>query len=135
MIVATAPDRRVALWYLGGIAAAFVVFRLAGWLIAAAARSAPRPSRPVWRLAIGNLHRPGAPTAGSYCRSGWASASWSRWRWSRAIWRSRSIPGWPSARPADFFIDIQPDQLAGFAEIVRGVRAPASSRCRCCAAG
>ena len=36
--------------------------------------------------------------------------------------------------PADFFIDIQPDQLAGFERIVARSPAPASSRCRCCAA-
>src|SRR5205823_2549112 len=62
LIVSTAPDRRIALWYVGGAIAAFLLFRLAGWLVVAGARCLPRPARPLWRLALANLHRPDAPT-------------------------------------------------------------------------
>ena len=63
LVVTTAPDRRVALWYVGGAIAAFALFRLAGMIIVVVARRLPRPAQPVLRLALANLHRPGAPTA------------------------------------------------------------------------
>ena len=40
----------------------------------------------------------------------------------------------PVEAPAFFFIDIQPDQLAGFEALVRATPGHASTRCRCCAA-
>src|SRR5204863_3713862 len=59
LVVLTAPDRRVALWYVGGAVAAFALFRLAGALVVTVARRLPRPSRPGLRRALANLHRPG----------------------------------------------------------------------------
>ena len=47
---------------MAGAAAAFVLFALAGRLVQALARRAPRPRHPGLRLAVANLHRPGAPT-------------------------------------------------------------------------
>src|SRR5207253_9701652 len=63
LIVLTAPDRVQALWYVGGGLAAFGLFRLAGAVVVGAARLLPRPRGPLLRLALANLHRPGAPTA------------------------------------------------------------------------
>ena len=59
---ASAQDRVVALWFVGGAAAAFALFQAAGWAIVLAARKIGRPRRPTLRLALANLHRPGAPT-------------------------------------------------------------------------
>ncbi len=62
LAVFTAQDRRIALYFLGAIIVAFVVLRLVGIGIAALARRSPSFRSPVVRLALGNIHRPGALT-------------------------------------------------------------------------
>ncbi len=48
---------------LGATAAVLVVLLLIGLAVSRLARQAPRPRHPLWRLAIANLHRPGAQTS------------------------------------------------------------------------
>ncbi|MDP4823412.1 MAG: FtsX-like permease family protein, partial [Aestuariivirgaceae bacterium] len=52
----------VTVYYLGGLAAAFVLLAGLGVLVMAVARRLPRPSNATLRLAMANLHRPGAAT-------------------------------------------------------------------------
>jgi putative ABC transport system permease protein len=116
---ATAADRMVALWFAGGAIAAFALFRAAGAGIVLIARRLGRPRRPALRLALANLHRPGAPTANIFLSLGigltvLVAVALVEGNLAREV-RTRL----PAEAPAFFFIDIQPDQLAGFAEIVR----------------
>lgn len=61
LAVVASGDRRLALWFAVGAALCFLLFRsLAIGLVAAAGRL-PSPRRPVLRLALTNLQRPGAP--------------------------------------------------------------------------
>ena len=74
-IVLSAPDRRFALWYLGGALAAFALFRLAAW--ADRRRRAPRAASAPPAAAAGA--RQSAPARrrrprGSWSRSGSVSA-------------------------------------------------------------
>ena len=121
LIVATATDRKIALWYVAGALAAFVLFRLAGALVVAAARLLPRPARPLVRLALGNLHRPGAPTARIVLSLGIGLSVMSALVLVEGNLVVEIEDRLAEHAPADFFIDIQPDQLAGFAEIVHAV--------------
>jgi len=120
LVVLGAPDRRVALWYVGGAFAAFLLLRLAGVAVVAAAQRLPRPSRPLLRLALANLHRPGAPTARVVLSLGIGLSvliAIGLVEGNLAV----EIDGRLAERaPADFFIDIQPGQLADFAAIVQG---------------
>ena len=121
LVVLTAPDRRVALWYVAGAVAAFALFRLAGAGIVAVARLCPSPSRPAPRLAIANLHRPDAATARIVLSLGIGLSLL-----VAVALVDRNLTAEIETRlaeraPADFFIDIQPDQLAGLREIVRSV--------------
>src|SRR5205814_2138844 len=63
LAVASAQDRTVGLWFVAGAVAAFAVFRGAGAAVVIAARRLGRPRPLALRLALANLHRPGAPTA------------------------------------------------------------------------
>jgi putative ABC transport system permease protein len=119
LVVAAAPDRRVALWYVGGAIAAFALFQLAGMAIVAAARRLPRPSRPVLRLALANLHRPGTPTRRIVLSLGLGLSVLAAVALVQGNLAVEVETRLAEHAPADFFIDIQPDQLAGFAEIVR----------------
>ncbi|MGL4242420.1 MAG: ABC transporter permease [Beijerinckiaceae bacterium] len=62
LAVAFAWDSRIALLYVASAAGAFVLLRGVGWLIMAGARRMPRPRGTEARLALGNIHRPGALT-------------------------------------------------------------------------
>ncbi len=62
LAVAFAWDRRIAMIYVASAAGAFVLLRGVGHLIMAGARRLPRPRSTEARLALGNIHRPGALT-------------------------------------------------------------------------
>jgi putative ABC transport system permease protein len=62
LAVLLAYDRRVALIYVGTAAAVFLLLRLVAVLLMAIARRAPRPRSTALRMAIANIHRPGALT-------------------------------------------------------------------------
>jgi putative ABC transport system permease protein len=119
LVVLTAPDRKIALWYVGGALAAFLLFRLAGALLVAAARLLPRPRWPLLRLALGNLHRPGAPTARIVLSLGIGLGVMIAVALVEGNLAVEIDSRLAEHAPADFFIDIQPGQLAGFEEIVR----------------
>jgi putative ABC transport system permease protein len=121
VIVLSAPDRKLALWYVAGVFAAFLLFRIAGALVIAAARLLPRPSRPLLRLALGNLHRPGAPTARIVLSLGIGLSVMSALALVEGNLAIEIEDRLAEHAPADFFIDIQPDQLPGFEEIVRAL--------------
>jgi putative ABC transport system permease protein len=119
LVVLTAADRKVALWYVGGALAAFILFRLAGALVVAVARRLPRPARPLLRMALANLHRPGAPTARIVLSLGIGLSVMIAVALVEGNLAVEIESRLAEHAPADFFIDIQPDQLAGFEEIVR----------------
>jgi putative ABC transport system permease protein len=60
LAVALAYDQRIAAMFVVAAAAVFVLLRLVAALIMLIARRLPRPGSPVVRLAIANIHRPGA---------------------------------------------------------------------------
>ena len=62
LAVALAYDRRIAAIFVVAAAAVFVVLRLVAALVMWVARHAPRPRATLVRLAVTNIHRPGALT-------------------------------------------------------------------------
>ena len=60
LAIASATDTWLAFLFVCGTAGSFLVFRLAGLGVMALARRLPRPKRAGLRLALTNLHRPGA---------------------------------------------------------------------------
>jgi putative ABC transport system permease protein len=73
----------------------------------------------VLRLALANLHRPGAPTAQIVLSLGIGLTVLVAVALVEANLSHEVETKVPAEAPAFFFIDIQPDQLAGFAELVR----------------
>jgi putative ABC transport system permease protein len=100
LVALSATDRGVALWYVAGAAVAFAVFRGAGALIVAGARLIGRP-RGIVVLSLG---------IGLTVLVAVALVQASL---SREIETSVA-----EGAPAYFFLDIQPDQLGGFADLV-----------------
>ncbi|MBS0480800.1 MAG: FtsX-like permease family protein [Proteobacteria bacterium] len=58
----TAAQVTVTAWFLAGSAALLALLGLLGWAIRRVAARLPRPRRPLLRIALANLHRPGAQT-------------------------------------------------------------------------
>jgi putative ABC transport system permease protein len=120
LAVVSAQDRTVALWFVGAAIAAFALFRGAGAAIVRGAGMLARPRSPVLRLALANLHRPGAPTAPVVLSLGIGLTVLVAVALVEGNLAREVEARLPAAAPAFFFIDIQPDQLAGFEAIVRG---------------
>ena len=121
LAVASAPDRWLAGWFVAGAALAFALFRAAAWGLKAAARVIGRPRLPLFRLALANLTRPGAPTDSVVLSLGLGLTLLVAVGAVEAN-VTRQIDGRLSEdTPAFFFVDIQPDQVADFDRIVSEV--------------
>lgn len=109
-----ATDRRLALTYSVATIGAFLVLRLVGLAVMALARRAPRPRNPVWRLAIGNIHRPGALTPAVVLSLGLGLTLLVALTLIDGNIRDQLTRGLPSRTPSFFFLDVQNSQLAEF---------------------
>ena len=62
MALLTTKAKIVTAWFLGGSLALLLLLGALGWLIRWLAARLPRPKAPLLRIALANLHRPGAQT-------------------------------------------------------------------------
>lgn len=118
LAIASAEETRFAVWFVLGAMATLLAFRLAAAAVIAAARASPRPRDPLLRLAIANLHRPGAPTGAVVLSLGigltvLVAVALIEGNLTRQIQERL-----PAVAPSHFFIDIQPDQLNEFEAVV-----------------
>lgn len=114
----TAYDRYIAFVFLGAIAFAFVVLRLVAYLVTALARRAPRVNSPALRLAIGNIHRPGALTPSVVLSLGLGLALLVTLTLIDGNLRRELTGSLPERAPNFFFIDIQRNDLDGFRKVL-----------------
>jgi putative ABC transport system permease protein len=119
LAVASAQDRIIALWFVAGAIGAFAFLRGTAAGMIFLAKRLRRPRRPAVRLALANLHRPGAPTAQVMLSLGIGLTVLVAVALVEGNLAREVDTRLPAEAPAFYFIDIQPDQLAGFAEIVR----------------
>ncbi|MBW8270873.1 ABC transporter permease [Caldovatus aquaticus] len=114
LVVATAENRRLALWFCLAAAATLLLFRLGAWALMAAARRARHLRRPALRLGLANLHRPGAPTPLVLVSLGAGLTTLAAIALIEGNLRRQIAEQLPGSAPNFFFIDIQPDQAARF---------------------
>jgi len=117
LAVGASDDRLLATLFIGGAALAFVLFRLAGLAIMAAARLAGRPRRLSWRMALANLCRTGAATPRVTVAFGIGLTVLTAVAGVQGNLRHEIGETLPRDAPAFFFIDIQPDQIEPFRAI------------------
>lgn len=108
----------VARWFIAGAAAALAAFWVAAKLIVAGAARLKRPRSPAWRLALSNLTRPGAPTAGVVMSIGTGLSVMVTVALLDTNLSRQITDHIPERAPAFFFIDIQPDQVRPFKDVV-----------------
>ena len=134
--VFTADSRRIAGWFVLGAIGAFIAFPLLARLLMLAAARAGKPKLAALRLALANLHRPGAPTPIVMLSLGLGLTVLVATALIEGNLREQITQRIPSDAPAFFFVDIQSTQMPAFEKAIAaipGARAR-STRCRRCAA-
>ncbi|MEX6507349.1 ABC transporter permease [Jiella sp. M17.18] len=109
-----AGDKKVALTFLAGTAASFVILRLVAVGIAFAARRAPKVRSTPLRLAIGNIHRPGALTPSVVLSLGLGLTLLVTLAIIDFDLRQEIGTGMANRAPDFFFVDIQSGQIDAF---------------------
>jgi putative ABC transport system permease protein len=117
--IVTAEDRFVAAVFLAAVAAAFVLLRLVAVLIAGLARRSPRVNSPALRLAIGNIHRPGALTPSVVLSLGLGLALLVTLALIDGNMRRQLTGQIARQAPNFFFVDIQSSEREGFLDILK----------------
>jgi putative ABC transport system permease protein len=117
--VAAAVDRKIAVIFIAAALAVFAALRLVAWLVMAAARLVPRPHSTVLRLAIGNIHRPGALTPTVVMSLGLGLALLVTLLQVDANLRLQFTAALPERAPSFYFLDIPSRDAEGFDGLVR----------------
>ena len=120
-----AADPVIATIFICGCAGAFLLFRGLAWLVARGAARLSDPARgtrrgPNLRLALANIHRPGAPTASVILSLGLGATVLVAIALIQGNLMDQVRRQMPDRAPAFFFIDILPHQAARFDAAVNG---------------
>ena len=118
LMVATAQDRWLALWFILGAMGSVLVFHGTATGIAYLARRAGRPSRPLLRLALANLTRPGSPMGALALSLGLGLTVLVAVALIERNLDRQVNERIPERAPTFFFIDIQPDQAEAFDRLI-----------------
>jgi putative ABC transport system permease protein len=118
--VGLAYDRRVAIIYVAVAALVFVALRFVAALLMSIARHAPRARSTVLRLAVANIHRPGALTPTIVLSLGLGIALLVTVVEIDGNLRRQFAAELPARAPSFYFLDIPSDQASRFDAFVRG---------------
>jgi putative ABC transport system permease protein len=114
LTVATAPDRKFAMWFCGAAALTLVLFQLGAVALAAAARLGRHLAWPAIRLGFANLYRPGAQTPLMLVSVGLGLSTLAAVALIEGNLRREVMDEMPANAPSFYFIDIQNEQMPTF---------------------
>ena len=114
LAVATSPQRSVAIVVVAATAIALVALRLVAAGAMALARIAPRPRGVEARMALANLHRPGAPTPSVVISLGLGLAVLVALALVDVNLRSQLHPAADGGTPNFYFLDVRSSQMPDF---------------------
>ncbi len=117
LAVIAAYDRRIALMFVAAAAGSFLLLRLVALGLMALARRLPRPRRTAARLALANIHRPGALTPSLVLSLGLGITLLVTLSLIDANLTRQLTQSLPERAPSFFFLDIpnqQADAFEGF---------------------
>jgi len=116
-------DRRIATIFVGAVIFSFVVLRSVGQLVQWLARKSPRVRHVALRLAVGNIHRPGALTPSVVLSLGLGLTLLVTLALIDGNLRQQIAGSLPERAPNFFFVDIQSTEVEDFASFI-GKEAP-----------
>ncbi|RUW95741.1 FtsX-like permease family protein, partial [Mesorhizobium sp. M8A.F.Ca.ET.059.01.1.1] len=111
-------DQRIASIFVGATIFAFLVLRLVGALVQWAARKSPRVRFVALRLAIGNIHRPGALTPSVVLSLGLGLTLLVTLALIDGNLRRQISGNLPARAPNFFFVDIQGSEVDAFSALI-----------------
>jgi putative ABC transport system permease protein len=118
LAIVTAYDRYIAVIFVGAIVFAFVILRAVAALIAWLAKRSPRVNSPALRLAIGNIHRPGALTPSVVLSLGLGLALLVTLTLIDGNLRRQLTGRMANGAPNFFFVDIQSAEVENFRNLI-----------------
>jgi putative ABC transport system permease protein len=116
--ISASPQRTVAVVIVVATALALVALRLIAWAAMGIARRAPRARSVEWRMAIANLHRPGAMTPSVVISLGLGLAVLVTLALVDRNLRSQLHPNAGGATPSFYFLDVRSGEIAPFLEFL-----------------
>ncbi|GBD50582.1 ABC transporter permease [Methylopila sp. Yamaguchi] len=119
LAVFAAYDRRIATAFVVATIGAFIALRLISWGIMAVAARLPRPKRVELKLALANVHRPGALTPSVVMSLGLGLVLLVALTLIDSSIRRQLSNELPQKAPAFFFLDIPSTERERFAEVVK----------------
>lgn len=119
----TASQPMVTAYFLAGSVALLILLALLGWAIRSAARRVPRPERPLLRIALANLHRPGAQTGALVTALGFGLAAFVTLAAIQTSLDANIAARVPQRAPDYFVLDVPRERADAFKAVV-GQEAP-----------
>lgn len=113
-----AGDRRIATIFVGATVFSFLVLRVVAVAVQWLARKSPRVRSTALRLAVGNIHRPGALTPSVVLSLGLGLTLLVTLALIDGNLRRQIAGSLPERAPNFFFVDIQPREVDDFAKLV-----------------
>jgi putative ABC transport system permease protein len=114
LAVLTASDRAIAFGFVGATSGLIATLWLIGLGLRRLLARLPRPRRPLLRMALANLHRPGAPTAWLIVALGLGFSLFVGLAMVDSSLSSELRRAAPAKAPRFFAIDLQPEDAARF---------------------
>src|SRR5690606_20548543 len=111
-------ERRIATIFVAAAIGAFLVLRFVGEGVQMIARHAPTVRSTALRLAIGNIHRPGALTPSVVLSLGLGLTLLATLALIDGNLRRQIAGNLPEVAPNFFFVDIQPHEVEAFSRLV-----------------
>ncbi len=115
----SSSERYIAVIFVGAAIFAFIVLRVVGIAVQEAARRAPRVRSTPLRLALGNIHRPGALTPTVVLSLGLGLTLLVTLALIDGNLRRQIAGNLPAQAPNFFFVDIQNSEVDRFADLVQ----------------
>ena len=118
LAVGLAYEPRIAAIFVGATAGAFLLLRLVAIGVMALARRAPRSRSTIFRLAVGNIHRPGALTPAVVLSLGLGLTLLVALVLIDGNFRRELFGSIPATAPSFFMLDIQGEEAPGLQAFV-----------------
>ncbi len=128
MALLTTKAKIVTAWFLGGSLALLLLLGALGWLIRWLAARLPRPKAPLLRIALANLHRPGAQTGALVTALGFGLAAFVTLAAIQTSLDANIMARVPQRAPDYFVLDVPKARGAEFVAAVDKVAPSAKVR-------